>query len=83
MLPDIIQICTQMTYHEFLNLGELIQGSFVIKLRKGLASKYLFNRDWNCKYTTKVNGKCAYKVEFHECCIFQKVPYRGCGGFIL
>ena len=31
---------TQMSYHRFLNLGELLQGVLVSKTRRNLASKY-------------------------------------------
>ena len=35
---------TRMSYHKFPNLGELLQGDLVSKLRKGLASNYFINK---------------------------------------
>ena len=35
---------TQMSYHRFLNLGELLQGDLVSKIRRNLASKDFIDR---------------------------------------
>ena len=35
---------TQMSYHRFPNLGELLQGDLVNKIRRNLAPKYFINR---------------------------------------
>ena len=50
----------QMPYRIFTDLGKILQGSLVIKLSKGLESKYFINRECKCNLTMKVNGMCAY-----------------------
>ena len=54
---------TRMSYHRFPNLGELLQGDLVIKIRRNLASKDFIDTECNCNTNTKVKGKCAYGGE--------------------
>ena len=51
----------RMSYHRFPNLGEVLQGDMIGKLRKGIGSKYLLDRECNCSSTTKVKFECAYE----------------------
>ena len=48
-----------MSYHKFPNLGEILQGDMVGKLRKGVGSRYFFNRECNFSFTTKAKETCA------------------------
>ena len=67
-----------MSYHPFPNLGEILQGDLVDKIRKGIGSEYFLNRKCNCNYTTKVKGTCAYGGERRACCVAYKVTCRKC-----
>ena len=72
-----------MHYHKFPNLGEIIQGNLLIKLQKGLESKYFVNRYYKCNSTMKVNGLFAYKRKCRKCCVIYKVTCKCCGGFYI
>ena len=48
------------SYHRFPNIGEILKGDMIGKLRKVSVSKDFLNRECNCISTTKVEGKCAY-----------------------
>ena len=43
-----------MSYHRFPNLGEVLQGDMIWKLRKGIGSKDFLDRECNCNSTKKV-----------------------------
>ena len=58
-----------------MNLGELIQGYFVSKIKEGSASIF-FNSDCNCNSATELNDTCAYKGECNKCCIVYKVTCK-------
>ena len=51
-----------MSYHRFPNLGEVLQGDMIGKLRKGIGSKDFLDRECNCSSTTKVKGDVPTKV---------------------
>ena len=58
-----------MSYHRFPNLGEILQGDLVGKLRKGIGSKDFLNCECNCSSMKKVKGECAYEGDCRACCI--------------
>ena len=68
-----------MYYHQFPNLGEILQYDLLGKIRKGIGSEYFLNCEFNCNYTTKVKGKCAYGGECRSCCVVYKVTVGDCG----
>ena len=70
-----------MSYHIFPNLGELLQGDLVSKIRCNLASKDFLDIEFNCNTTTKVKGRCAYGGECLICCVIYKVMCKCCGDF--
>ena len=74
-------LCTPMSYHRLPNLGEILQGYLVSKLRNSL--EYNDSIDIECNYnlTTKVNGICAYIGECRRCCVVYKVTCQCCGDF--
>ena len=45
-------IRVRFSYHRFPNLEEILQGDIVGKIRKGIGSKYIPNRDCNCSSMT-------------------------------
>ena len=65
-----------MSYHIFPNLGEILQGDLVGKLREGIVLKDFLNRECNCISTTKVKGECAYEGGCRACCIVYKVTCK-------
>ena len=67
-----------MSYHRLPNLGEILQGDMVGKLRKLIELKDFLNRECNCNSTTKVKGTCAYEGEFIAFCVVYKVTCRLC-----
>ena len=68
-----------MYYHILLNLGELIQGDLVSKLREGLSYKESVDRECNYNSTMKVSGMCAYRGDCRRCCVVYKVTCKCCG----
>ena len=67
-----------MSYRILLNIGEILQGDMVGKLRKVIGSKVFLNRKCNFNSTTKAKGTCAYEGEFRACCVVYKVTCRQC-----
>ena len=65
-----------MSYHRFPNLGEVLQGDMIGKLKKGTVSKDFSDRECNCSSTKKVKGECAYEGDCRACCIFYKVTCK-------
>ena len=72
---------TRMSYHRLPNLGELLQGDMVSKIRRNLASKYFLDRYCNCNTSTKVKGRYSYGGECQSFCVIYKVTYKCCGDF--
>ena len=70
-----------MAYHRYPNLGELLQGDLVSKIRCNLASKDFLDRECNCNTTTKVKSRCEYGGECSRCCVIYKVTCKWCGDF--
>ena len=67
-----------MSYHRFPNLGEILQGDMVVKLRKGIGSEDLLNLERNCISTTTVKGICTHEGDCRACCIVYKVTCKLC-----
>ena len=70
-----------MSYHISPNLGEILQGDLVSKIRRKLTSKYFLDRKCNCKTSTKVKVRCADGGECQRCCVIYKVTCKCCGEF--
>ena len=70
-----------MSYRRFPNLGGILQGDKVSKIRRGLESKGCIDRELNCNLATKVNGMCAYGGKCRRCCVIYKVTCKFCGNF--
>ena len=62
-----------MSYRRFPNLGEILRGDMVGKLREGIGSKDFLYRGCNCSSTTKVKGECAYDVDCRARCAVYRV----------
>ena len=45
---DLKWFRVRMSYHIFPNLGEVLQGDMIGKLRKGIGSKDFLDRECNC-----------------------------------
>ena len=74
-----------MSYHRFPNLYELYGGDTNKKLNSGVQSLDFLNRPCNCKFSSKVRGKCAYEGKCRYNCIVYSVSctesgkeYIGC-----
>ena len=78
---DITWLHYWMFYHRLPNLGELLQGNLVSKLRKGFASEEFIDRECKCDLTTKVNGMCACRGECRGCRSVYEVTYKFWGDF--
>ena len=57
------------SYHRFPNIGYILQGDMVGKIRKIIRSKYSLNRGCSCSSATNLKGTCAYGGEGRECCV--------------
>ena len=67
-----------MSYHIFNNLAGLINGDLAAKIGRGVFSKYLMDREWNCSLPSKVNGKCVYKGKWRSTCLIYEVKCSMC-----
>ena len=47
----------QMSFNRFINLAELLNGYLATKIRRGILSCDLMDREFNCSLPSKVNGK--------------------------
>ena len=45
----------RMSYHRYNNLAELLNGDLAAKIGRGVFSKDLMDREYNCSLTSKVN----------------------------
>ena len=73
---DLKWLRVRMSYHRFPNLGEVLHGDMIGKLRKGIGSKDFLDREYNCSSSTKVKGECAYEGDCRACCIVYKVTCK-------
>ena len=67
-----------MSYNRFTNLAELLNGDFAAKIGRGIFSKDLMDRKYNCSHPSKVNGKCVYECKYRSQCIIYKVKCSMC-----
>ena len=51
----------KMSYHGFNNLAEILNGDLAAKIGRGIFSKDLMDRKYNCSLPSKVNRKCVYE----------------------
>ena len=65
-----------MSYHQFPNLGEILQGDIIVNIRKGIGLKAFLNCECICNSTTKVKVTCSYGGEFRSCCVVYKMTCR-------
>ena len=67
-----------MSYHIHINLAELLNGDLAAKIRRGIFSKDLIDRQCNCSLPSKVNGKCAYEGKYQSRCIIYEATCSMC-----
>ena len=67
-----------MSYHRFSNLAELLNGDLAAKIGRGIFSKDLMDRKFNCSLPYKVNGKCVYEGKCWSICIIYEAKYSIC-----
>ena len=68
----------RMSYHRFNNLSELLNGDLAAKIGRGIFSKDLMDREYNCSLPSKVNGKCFYKGKCRSKRIIYQVECSMC-----
>ena len=64
-----------MSYHRFNNLAELYNRDLAAKIGRGIFSKYLMDREFNCSLPSIVNVKCVYKGKCRSKCLIYEVKY--------
>ena len=67
-----------MSYHVFNNLGELLNGDLAAKIRRGVFSKDLMDRKFDCYLPSKVTIKCVYEGKCRSICIIYEVKFSMC-----
>ena len=67
-----------MSYCEFNNLAELLNGDLAAKIWRGVFSKDLMDRKCNCSLPSKVNVKCVYQGKSQSWCIIYEVKCSMC-----
>ena len=55
-----------------------MEGVIGSKTSKVIGSKYFLNHDCSYKYTIKINGTCAYRIECRTCYVVYKVNWKLC-----
>ena len=55
-----------MPYHRYNKLAELLNGDLTAKIRRGILSQDLMDRECNCSLPSKVNGEYVYKGKFRK-----------------
>ena len=75
---NLTWLILQMSYHRFNNLAELLNGDLAAKIRRGIFSRDLMDRECTCSLPSKVNRKCAYKGKCRSRCIIYEVTYSMC-----
>ena len=55
-----------MSYHRFNKIAEILNGDLAAKIRWGIFSKELMDRECNCSPPYKVNGKCVYEGKWRS-----------------
>ena len=68
----------QISYHIFNNLAELINGDLAEKIGRGIFSKDLMDRKYNCSLPSQFNEKCVYKGKCQSQCIIYEVKCSIC-----
>ena len=63
-----------MSYHQFPNIGEILRGDIVDKIRKGIGTNEFQNRECYFNSTTKVKGTCEYRGEYFTFFLFDRLP---------
>ena len=72
-----------MSYRRFPNLGGIVKGDLVSKLRKGLPLEDFVDRDCNCNLIKKVFVTCIYKGGCCGCFVVYKVTCKYCDNFCI
>ena len=71
----------RMYYHRLPNLRVILQVEMVVKIRKGIRSKYFLNHECNCNCTTNMKVTCSCGGECRTYCVVYKVACRQCISF--
>ena len=71
-----------MSYHIFNFLAELLNGDLAAKIGRGISSKDIMDRKYNCSLPSKFNGKRVYEGKFPSRCIIYEVKCSMCDGII-
>ena len=58
---DLSWLRVQIYYHIFNHLAELLNGDLAAKIGRGIFSKDLMDRKYNCSLPSKFNGKRVYE----------------------
>ena len=75
---NLTWLIVQMLYHKFNNLVELLNRDLAAKIGRGVFSKDLIDRKYNCSLPSKVNGKCAYEGKCQSRCIIYELTCPMC-----
>ena len=62
-----------MSYHQFPNIWDILQGDLLGKIRKVIGSKTILNCECNCDSTTNVKVTCAYGGKCRAYCVVYEV----------
>ena len=65
-------------YHQFSNLGCILQSDLVINSRDEIRLKYILHCECNCHSTTKVKVTWVYWGECSACWVVYKVTCKIC-----
>ena len=72
-----------MSYHGFDNLAEFFNGDLSAKIGRGIFSKDLIDRKYNCSFPSKVKVNCVYEGKCRSKCKIHKVKCSLCDAIFI
>ena len=72
-----------MYYHRFNNLAELLNKDLPTKIRQGILSRDLMDRECNCYITSKFNAECVCKGKCQKKCLIYELKCSMCESIYL
>ena len=73
----------RISHHRFNNSSELLNRYIAAKIRRGIFSKDLMGRKYNCSLPSKVTGKCVYKGKFRSKYLIYEVKCSMCNAIYI
>ena len=80
---DLKWLRISMSYHGFLNVGEMFQGDLNTELMDDITSKDFMDLKCNCANATTANGECICSGNCRKSMVIYKATCEECGCFCI